>query len=176
MGIRHGANPEGTQVIAFHRTDAFLSNFFPATFIIDDIYYTSVEQYYQCIKCISFQQTSNQRKIMRTTSPVLARYFGSCFPRCENDIWFKLRKDVMFTGCWAKFNQNYELKQKLLQTGDSILVESAKNDLYWGSGVDLYAEDVFNTKSFPGQNTLGRILANVRTIIGYNQKAQYCIA
>lgn len=51
----------------------------------------------------------------------------------------------------AKFEQNYDLKIKLLGTGDAILIESSPRDEYWGSG-----------KYNMGKNKLGRLLMEVR--------------
>ena len=59
----------------------------------------------------------------------------------------------METAVHAKFTQNVELKELLLETGDSELIEgNTWGDREWG--VDL--------KTNEGQNKLGKILMKVR--------------
>lgn len=51
----------------------------------------------------------------------------------------------------AKFSQNADLKQKLLDTGTSELIEHTQRDASWGNG-----------KNGSGQNMLGKLLMEVR--------------
>ncbi len=51
----------------------------------------------------------------------------------------------------AKFTQNEDLKNILLETGDAILVEHTENDNYWGDGGDGN-----------GKNMLGKLLMELR--------------
>ena len=41
------------------------------------------------------------------------------------------KKSVMKDGLRAKFEQNVELRQRLLDTGDIDIVEISHNDSYW---------------------------------------------
>ena len=50
-----------------------------------------------------------------------------------------------------KFRQNPVIKEDLLETGDSIIIEHTKNDSYWADGGDG-----------TGKNMLGKILMEVR--------------
>ena len=60
----------------------------------------------------------------------------------------------MFTLCIIKFNENRILKNKLISTFPSILIEgNTWNDTYWG---------ICNGK---GENNLGLILMNIRKIL-----------
>lgn len=58
----------------------------------------------------------------------------------------------------AKFTQHEDLKEKLLDTGDCLLVEHTKNDAYWGDGGDGGNDTL-------GKNMLGKLLARVRNEI-----------
>lgn len=51
----------------------------------------------------------------------------------------------------AKFTQHDDLRQQLLSTGDTELIEHTRNDSYWGDG-----------GNGRGQNWLGKILMRVR--------------
>jgi ribA/ribD-fused uncharacterized protein len=68
--------------------------------------------------------------------------------------WFEIKRDVMLFGLRYKFgNENKGLKEKLLATGNEMLVEGNWwNDKYWGICL----------KSGEGRNELGKLLMKVR--------------
>ena len=55
----------------------------------------------------------------------------------------------------AKFTQHQNLKEELLATGGSFLVEHTKRDKYWGDGGD-------GGNGTVGKNMLGKLLVQVR--------------
>ena len=55
----------------------------------------------------------------------------------------------------AKFTQHEDLKEQLLATGNSFLVEHTKRDKYWGDGGDGGNDTI-------GRNMLGKLLVRVR--------------
>jgi len=65
--------------------------------------------------------------------------------------WDEIRDNIMYKAVLAKFTQHPELKELLLSTNDSILIEHTRNDSYWGDGGDR-----------SGENMLGKILMKVR--------------
>ena len=63
----------------------------------------------------------------------------------------EVKTNIMYDICLAKFTQNQDLKEKLLKTGNAILIEGNWwNDTYWGvcNGI--------------GENNLGKILMKIR--------------
>ena len=60
----------------------------------------------------------------------------------------------------AKFKEG-NLKQKLQNSGHSVLVEATRNYI-WGTGVPFISGDVLNPQAFKGQNLMGTILMEVR--------------
>ncbi len=54
----------------------------------------------------------------------------------------------------AKFNQHADLRETLLATGNSTIVEHTVKDAYWGDGGDG-----------SGKNRLGEILMRVREVV-----------
>ena len=65
--------------------------------------------------------------------------------------WNNIKEDLMYLICHAKFFQNEDLGQKLMNTGDAVLIEGNYwGDRYWG---------VCNGE---GQNKLGKILMKIR--------------
>lgn len=58
----------------------------------------------------------------------------------------------MYEGLRAKFTQNEDIRQKLLETGDRKLIEHTDRDKYWGDG-----------GNGEGLNKLGILLMKLRT-------------
>jgi len=126
----------------------FLSNFYPSPFILNGVYYPTVEHYFQASKTTD---PVMREKIINAPTPAKAKMLGKkC--RIKTD-WNNIKYNVMFDGVYAKFSQNVELLDKLLNTPDYLLVEkNSWNDKYWG--VDI------NTGY--GLNKLGEILKEVK--------------
>ena len=65
----------------------------------------------------------------------------------------------------AKFSQNADLKQLLLNTGDAILAECAVKDLIWGIGLSMKDPNRFDMNKWREENLLGKVLMKVREIL-----------
>jgi len=68
--------------------------------------------------------------------------------------WESVKDDIMKAALIAKFSQHTNLRNLLLSTGSSYIVERTKNDRYWGDGGDG-----------SGQNKLGLFLMEVRSML-----------
>ncbi len=68
----------------------------------------------------------------------------------------------MKRGLDAKFTQNPEHKDVLINTGNAKIIE-ASTGRYWGSGRSLRDPDVLNTNRQRGKNKMGELLEAVRT-------------
>jgi len=96
----------------------------------------------------SFKDTSRQSEFA-DLNPYSAKRKGRTVKLRED--WERVKDDIMYQVVKAKFEQNDELKEKLLATGNEELVEgNTWNDMYWG---------VYDGK---GYNVLGTILMLVR--------------
>jgi ribA/ribD-fused uncharacterized protein len=62
----------------------------------------------------------------------------------------------------AKFSQNPELLNYLLETGDRILVEASPYDRIWGIGMEKHNPDSGNPMKWQGRNLLGFALTETR--------------
>lgn len=73
----------------------------------------------------------------------------------------------MRRGVLAKFSYrpNKDLRQRLLDTGNRILIEASPFDTYWGCGwsADMYRASP--SEHYPGRNELGKVLMEVRDIL-----------
>jgi N-glycosidase YbiA len=62
--------------------------------------------------------------------------------------WESVKDRIKCEAVLAKFTQHADLRETLLATGDSKIVEHTENDSHWGDG--------------SGKNRLGQILMRVR--------------
>lgn len=125
----------------------FLSNFYPSEIEVDGYSYRTVEHYFQAQK---YKESDPNRffQIVASSSPSQAKAFGR-----RGEIpkdWIERRDGVMLEGLRAKF-RDPELRGKLLQTGEALLIEDSPFDEYWGIGAHGR-----------GENRLGVLLMEVR--------------
>ena len=62
----------------------------------------------------------------------------------------------------AKFEQNHDLRDILLQTENNILAEANPYDNFWSCGYSLHDEKIWSPRTWEGKNILGDILMEVR--------------
>lgn len=146
----------------FYKTSCYLSNFYPSVFTIDEIEFTSVEQYFQYEKTKMFKDLFCMEKIMRAKTLKQQKYLGNHCQDYDEDKWRSSRILVMKTGLMAKFQQNADLQQKLLATRGFYLAESSATDKVWGIGLGSDDVNARNPSKWSGQNLLGILLMEVR--------------
>lgn len=139
-----------------------LSNFYKTSFIVDDICFSSSEQYFMYKKAMCFGDVDIAQKILKTNDPVSAKKLGRMVKNFDEDVWDKVRYDHMYTGCYAKFSQNADLKKIIKKTKNIKLVEASPYDKIWGIGMNINNKDITNPEKWKGQNLLGKILTKIR--------------
>jgi ribA/ribD-fused uncharacterized protein len=101
-------------------------------------------------------------KIMLATDPSRQKAFGKTVKNFNKEKWEAVAKDVVYQGNYAKFTQYPELKEKLLATGDKIIVEASPTDCIWGIGLAVDDDLIFDQKNWRGTNWLGECIMKVR--------------
>lgn len=126
---------------------AYLSNFYYASFEYDGARWKTAEHAFQAAKSLD---PKVKRAIGLCATPQEAKKLGrKIFLRPD---WGDVRVQIMFDIVLAKFQQNADLAEKLLQTGDKrIYEENNWGDTYWG--VDARGN---------GYNRMGAVLMKVR--------------
>ena len=61
----------------------------------------------------------------------------------------------------AKFQQNIRLKERLIGTGNKTLIECNPDDHYWGIGLSLQREEIWQQAKWKGEHRLREILKRV---------------
>ena len=134
---------------SFRGTNQFLSNMSESSFRVGQETYPTVEHFFQAMKTTN---PTERAKILAAKTPAEAKRIGGRVQLPAN--WSKIKLEVMEVGLRAKFQQNPELKKKLIDTGDADLIEgNTWGDTYWGQ-VDG-----------KGENNLGKLLMKIRKIL-----------
>jgi ribA/ribD-fused uncharacterized protein len=76
----------------------------------------------------------------------------------DDAVWSEKRAKVVLFGARLKFTQNEDLKQILLNTGDTLMCEASKYDKVWGCGLSEYDAKRTPPEKWPGLNLLGHVL------------------
>ena len=131
----------------------------------------SVEHYFQASKFSGEDNKENIEyieEIQQAKTPAISKKLGSIkkpkngarlredwnkdtTEKLDDGTILKLKDLVMLQGLTYKFDSHPEIKEKLIKTYPSILIEESKTDSYWGNG-----------KDGKGKNMLGKILMELR--------------
>ena len=130
---------------------AFLSNFYDAPVEYNGLSFRNSEAAFQAQKTIDEIERVQFTSLDASNSKRLGRAVTL------REDWEKVKIRVMYEICYAKFTQNPRLAEKLVATGDEVLIEgNTWNDKFWG---------VCNGE---GMNHLGKILMAIRTELGFD--------
>lgn len=138
------------------------SQWHPCEFQVGDLIFHTAEQFMMYCKAVLFHDMEIAEKILISTNPRDQKALGRKVHHYDEKIWALFREGIVYTGNYAKFIQNPELKQLLLATRGTTLVEASPYDRIWGIG--LGEDDVLakNRQTWKGLNLLGEILTRVR--------------
>ena len=143
---------------SFRGEYAFLSNFYEFSFVYKESHWKTAEHAFQAMKFDCYRSDIDYRSkrdlrysIWMAETPKLARKIGNRKTKLfDKDKWEQIKDGVMREILDKKFYYLI-LRNKLLDTGDMILIEGNDwGDTYWGvcNGV--------------GENRLGKILMEIR--------------
>ena len=96
----------------------YLANYSSHGFYKNDIYYKTVEHYYQSEK---FDNIEIKNKIINCDTPKEASNVGRSRDLKRIDNFKDKKLDVMYEGLYLKFSQNKDIRSKLIETGDSLI-------------------------------------------------------
>ncbi len=156
------------KIICFHNPDeinGYLSNWYLSDFFVNSIQYSSMEQYMMYQKALLFDDMEIAGQILNTINVGKIKALGRCVKNYQDILWNGIRQLIVYQGLLEKFQQNIELKDKLLATQDHILAECAVKDKIWGIGLSMKDERRFDLNEWKGQNLLGFTLMRVRAVL-----------
>lgn len=141
-------------------TKACLSNFYPCEFEFNDKMFNFSEQCFMYQKALLFNDFGVAEQILNETDVRTIKALGRKVKDFDNELWDKHKEDFMYNACYAKFSQNDELKDFLLNTGNREIVEASPVDNIWGIGFS--SDNAMENINKWGQNLLGKVLMKVR--------------
>jgi len=141
------------KIIAVFKDDfEFLSNFYQSQFVWKGYTWPTVEHAYQAAKTLGVEM---RRLIRQSSTPSQAKRLGrQVILRSD---WEDIKIDIMYELVKLKFFSNVDIAEKLLATGEDMLIEeNSWHDNIWG---DCCCHKCSNIE---GENFLGLILMLVR--------------
>ncbi len=142
---------------ASHPAYGFLSNLYPVDIYYNDTIWDSTESAYQFYK---FKDAKIGAWVILAPKQSVLAMTGHLFNMYKQQYvrndWDEFKVRLMNKLLIIKFKQHPILAQRLLDTGDRILIEDAPNDYFWGCG-----------KDGTGLNMLGKQLMDVRKELQY---------
>jgi ribA/ribD-fused uncharacterized protein len=153
-------------LVCFYReNDAYgeLSNWINAPFKYAGIQYQSSLQFIMLHKVMMFGQRQIGQKIMQETSPEEIKKLATKFEGYRDMLWDVTCEGVAYRGIRAKFQQNPQMAEKLLATGNKVIAFCSPLDQSWGTGISLSQPDAYEPAKWKGRNRLGRVLMDVRS-------------
>ncbi|MBE9233358.1 NADAR family protein [Cuspidothrix issatschenkoi LEGE 03284] len=130
------------------------SNFSPHGFVLDELYWSTSEHYFQAQKFIA---TPYLEKLRLVKTPKEAANMGRQRTLPLRSDWEDVKDNIMRKAVFSKFSTNKDIQEILLSTGNEKLVENSPIDYYWGCGADG-----------SGKNMLGIVLMEVRQQLKYS--------
>jgi len=134
-------------------------------FEIDDVKYNCTEQYMMAAKAMFFNDTEAHKKIMESNNPSDQKQIGREIKGFDTLQWRGICFDIVVRANVAKFTQNEELKQILIESGNKIIVEASPYDKIWGVGLQESDPRCENPALWQGENLLGLALMVARNKI-----------
>lgn len=130
--------------------------------LLHGVRYCCAEQFLMASKATLFGDADSYEKIMKTSSPREMKDFGRRVKGFDQEVWDANKATVMHFALHLKFDQNEELAEGLLLTGDRVIIEASPYDVIWGVGLGPSDKRLLNTDEWRGQNLLGECLMDTR--------------
>ena len=143
-------------------TKSCLSQWWMEDFYTTADSYLCMEQYMMASKAQLFGDEEIRKEILKCSDPKQIKTLGRKVRGFDQKVWDKFKYAIVLLGNWYKFSQNRELREFLLSTGDSVLVEASPYDNIWGIRLSANSPEAKDPFKWRGQNLLGFALMEVR--------------
>lgn len=141
---------------------ACLSQWYPASFIVDDVTYQSAEHFMMAGKAALFHDEEIRQQILLSKNAGQAKALGKKVRGFQQAEWEEHCSQIVIAGNVAKFSQNASLCEYLCSTNTRVLVEASPVDKIWGIGLAQDAQNIENPLTWRGLNLLGFALMAAR--------------
>jgi len=169
----------GKKFITFFRVNeeyGFLSQWFRCNFKMmlggEECKFTSAEQAMMFMKANLFDDHQIKERILKTHDPNEVKKLGRQVKNFNEYMWSVSNKKIVNSINMLKFNQNEDLKERLLATNDTVLIEASPYDKIWGVGLSADDPRIGDPDKWLGKNLLGLCLMKVRDRILFEKEIQ----
>jgi ribA/ribD-fused uncharacterized protein len=138
------------------------SQWYRCSFSVDAITFNCAEQFMMHGKAKLFDDADTAAKILAADHPRDHKALGRKVKDFDDAAWKRAREAIVLDGNRAKFTQNPELREALLATRGTTLVEASPYDKIWGIGLAATDPRAQDPTQWKGQNLLGQILTRLR--------------
>ncbi|MNU19656.1 hypothetical protein D3C71_78890 [compost metagenome] len=158
----------------FFGADNPLSNWHPARFVVKGKTFEHNEMFLMYCKAMLFGDLETAEKILAAPTPKECKRLGREVTPFDEAVWVAKREFYNYYGALHKFQQNPQMAEFLLLTGDLELVEASKYDRIWGVGLDAASPSIVHRRLWLGTNLHGigtqRVRDELRAAVPLNQQ------
>lgn len=138
------------------------SNWYDCFFRYRGLLFYNSEQAFMYEKAKFFHDDIIASQILACDNPSVCKSLGRKVRGFDTKKWLTAGYPFMVEINYAKYNQNLQLKELLLSTGDKTIVEASPYDNIWGIGIHWNDDNCLDESKWKGQNLLGKALMEVR--------------
>ena len=155
---------ETDDVTLFFTKSSPLSNFHQSEFHVNEQRFNCVEQYIMFNKALLFEEKEIAQDILHLDDPKLQKLNAkdANLKKFDSDIWKEKAGEILKTALMAKFQQNSNLQDELLHTGETILADASPTDKFFGIGLSINNPKAVNKSCWRDDNLQGTALMSVR--------------
>lgn len=154
--------PELDRYTFFFTEASPFSQWFRCSFTNEGNTFNCAEQFMMHGKAVLFADPEVAEKILAADHPRDHKALGRKVKGFDDAVWKRNREAIVMAGNRAKFTQNPELREVLLATKGTTLVEASPYDRIWGIGLGAKDPRALDPAQWKGQNLLGQILTRLR--------------
>lgn len=138
------------------------SQWYYCPFYVGRLYFRTAEHYMMYEKAILFDDQEIAEKMIQTEEPRQVKRMGKLVKNFNQAIWDKEKFDIVLRGNWYKFSSDTFLREELLSTKNTVLVEASPTDIVWGIGRGTTYPFLRDFDTWRGENLLGFAIMLVR--------------
>jgi ribA/ribD-fused uncharacterized protein len=124
--------------------------------------FSSAEQFMMLHKALLFEDYETAYAIHQTKNVREQKSLGRLIKKFDDSKWQMFRAFIVYNGNTQKFSQNAKIRNELISTQGTAVVEAAPDDAIWGIGLVKEDPRAWKRETWTGTNLLGEILTYIR--------------